>query len=73
VEVLAPAVIRWSRDGWKTSEDIKTRETGLSLQVADLKTDELPNGTAIDFTIYWPGQNRWEDTNFHVRVGNDPL
>ena len=72
VEVLAPAVIHWSRDGWKTSEDIKARETGLSLYVADLKTGELPNGTAIDFTIYWPGQNRWEDTNFHVRVGNDP-
>jgi glucoamylase len=68
VEVLAPARIRWSSDEWKTSGDIETRDTGLSLHVADLDTQGLQKGKKISFTLYWPGEDRWEGSSFEVRV-----
>ena len=68
IEVLDPAVIRWTSDEWKSSKDIKTRDTGLSLHIGDLNTRRLPRGTKITFTLYWPEQDRWEGSNFDVRV-----
>ena len=39
IEVLAPAVVHWSSDGWQTSHDATTKDTGLGMHVADLPTD----------------------------------
>ena len=36
LEVLAPAVVRWSADDWLTTHDAPTRDTGLGVHVADL-------------------------------------
>ena len=44
VEVLAPAVVRWSADGWATTREVATRDTGLGVHVADLPTDGLAGG-----------------------------
>ena len=33
-----PAVVHWSTDGWKTSHESATRDTGLGIHVADLDT-----------------------------------
>jgi len=44
---LAPAVVHWSLDGWKTLQDTETRETGLGLYIADLPAESLPAGSAI--------------------------
>ena len=70
VETLAPAVIHWSVDGWKTPQDAKSRDVGLGLHVADLDTQSLPDGQEIKFTFYWPGAGHWEGTDFIVRVGS---
>lgn len=68
LEVLAPAVVHWSSDGWGTVRDTETRDTGLGVHVADLATDKLPAGANIDFTFYWPEVARWEGVNFAVSV-----
>lgn len=68
VEVLTPAIVHWSADGWKTVRDTKTRDTGLGMHVADLETASLRDGAQVDFTLYWPGSNRWEGVNFSVAV-----
>lgn len=70
LEVLAPAVVHWSADGWQTVQDTDTRPTGLDLHVADLPTDPFPKGTQIVFTFYWPEAARWEGVNFEVQVGD---
>ncbi len=70
VETLAPAVIHWSVDDWKTPQDTKSRDVGLGLHVADLATQSLPDGQEIKFTFYWPGAGHWEGTDFIVRVGS---
>ena len=68
VEVLAPAVVHWSRDGWKTTREIKTRDVGLGIHVADLDTKKLKSKQAIELTFFWSDAGHWEGRNFNVAV-----
>lgn len=72
LEVLAPARVHWSDDGWHTIHDTDTQDTGLGVYVADLPAAHLPAGSTIDFTFYWPEAAHWEGTNFEVTVGTPP-
>ena len=69
LEVLAPAVVRWSADGWLTSHDAPTRDTGLGVHVADLPADMLPAGASVCFTFFWSEAGKWEGVNFCLTVG----
>jgi glucoamylase len=68
LEALAPAVVHWSADDWRTVHDQRTRDTGLGVHVADLPTAHLPVGTTLRFTFYWPAVDRWEGVDFAVAV-----
>jgi glucoamylase len=68
IELPAPAVVHWSNDGWQTSHNTETRDTGLGMHVADLLTGDLPAGTLVAFTFYWPAADRWEGTDFSVKL-----
>ena len=70
IETLAPAVIHWSADDWKTVQDVTTHDVGLGIHIADLSTKPLPEGKQIKFTFYWPDADHWEGTDFVVRVGS---
>jgi glucoamylase len=68
LELLAPAVVHWSPDGWHTVHDTRTWDTSLGVYVADLPTDRLPPGIMIAFTFYWPEADRWEGVDFAVQI-----
>jgi glucoamylase len=68
IELMAPAVIRWTADDWQTCQEIKTLDDGLGIHLADLQTKALPEGTQIKFTFYWPNADRWEGKDFMVRI-----
>lgn len=68
IVMLSPALVHWSIDGWKTSQDTQTRDTGLDTYVLDLPTASLPVGSRVVFTFYWPAENRWEGTDYSVVV-----
>ena len=68
IKLLNPALVHWSLDGWKTSVDTNTRDTGLGLHILDLPTASLPSGSQVVFTFYWPQENRWEGTDYTVTV-----
>jgi glucoamylase len=68
IEVLQPAVVHWSLDGWRTALDSNTRDTGIGLHVADLPSDRLPVGAGLLFTFRWPLAGRWEGIDFAVTV-----
>jgi glucoamylase len=68
LEVLAPATVRWSDDGWHTVHDTSTRDTGIGVHCADLPTKELPTGSVVVFTMYWPVVNKWEGTDFSITI-----
>jgi glucoamylase len=69
VELLAPAVVHWSADGWKTERDTATRDTGMGVFLADLPLAGLRSGAKVLFTFYWPLEGRWEGSDFGVDVG----
>jgi len=66
--LLTPALVHWSIDGWKSSQDTNTRDTGLGTYILDLPTASLPAGSSVVFTFYWPKENRWEGTDYSVVV-----
>ena len=68
IEVLAPAVVHWSDDDWRTAHDIATRDSGLAIHVVDLPTAALVAGKRVKFTIYWPQAAHWEGADFVVEV-----
>ena len=68
IEVLAPAVVHWSLDGWQTVHDTATRDTGLGMYVVDLPTGPLSQGGLVQFTFHWQDDDRWEGVDFTVRV-----
>jgi glucoamylase len=68
VEVLAPAVVCWSADGWQTKRELEAQDMGLGVHVADLPTDELKIGMTVVFTFYWPDVGNWEGINFDVEI-----
>lgn len=73
LEMLAPALVHWSPDGWRTIHDTETRDTGLGVHVADLLTETLPPRTVITFTFYWLERAVWERADFVVTVAAEPL
>jgi len=69
IETLAPAVVHWSDDDWKTIQDITAQDAGLGIYVADLSTKSLPEGKQVKFTLFWPDANHWQGMDFVVHVG----
>jgi glucoamylase len=69
IETLAPAVIHWSDDDWKTVQDISAQDTGLGIYTADLSTRSLPEGRQVKFTLFWPDAHHWQGMDFVVHVG----
>ena len=68
IVLLSPALVHWSIDGWTTSHDTKTRDTGLGVFTLDLPTASMPAGGNVIFTFYWPTEDRWEGTDYTVTI-----
>jgi glucoamylase len=68
IEVLAPARVRWSQDGWGSQADWQTTDSGLGMHYVDLPTNTLSAGAMLRFTFYWPDAAHWEGADFAVAV-----
>ncbi len=68
LEASTPAVIHWSIDNWQRVQSTKMRSNSLGGYVADLPTENMPQGETIFFTFYWLEADRWENMNFSVVV-----
>ena len=68
VELLAPAVVHWSTDGWRTVHDTPTRDTSLGVHVVDLETMDLHVDDEVEMTFYWQEVDRWEGADFVICV-----
>ncbi|MBV9339943.1 MAG: glucan 1,4-alpha-glucosidase, partial [Acidobacteria bacterium] len=68
IELPVSGLVHASFDNWQTFDDIRTHDTGLGIHVADLPTASLVAGRNVLFTFFWPGDNRWEGTDFEVNV-----
>ncbi len=68
IEVLAPAVVHYSFDGWRTSQDLSSTDTTLGLHIVDLATESLPADARVCFTFLWTDEGRWEGADFTLAV-----
>jgi glucoamylase len=68
IETLAAANIHWTGDGWRSSHDTPSRNSGLGVHFADLALAELAQGERVEFTFHWDGANRWEGRNFELTI-----
>jgi glucoamylase len=66
--LLQPGMVHWSDDGWQTTHDSNSRDSGLGVYPVDLPTEHLPAGREIVFTFYWPGEARWEGVDYSMMV-----
>ncbi|MHB8908834.1 MAG: glucan 1,4-alpha-glucosidase [Syntrophales bacterium] len=70
LELLAQARIRWSLDGWRTTQETPTLDTGFGVHYADLLTTHLPAGGMVIFTILWVESGKWENVDFTVEISH---
>ena len=70
IETLTPAIIHWSADHWKTTQEVKTSDVRLGIHSADLMTTQLSTGNEVKFTFYWPEAKHWEGIDFSVRISS---
>ncbi len=68
VELTSPAVVHWTTDQWDSVHDTRTRRLESRAHIAELPTADLPAGTRIHFTFFWPEANRWEGEDFELKV-----
>ncbi|HMD72539.1 MAG TPA: hypothetical protein VKG05_01630, partial [Steroidobacteraceae bacterium] len=62
-----PGRIHWCSQSWKNPKNVETHDWGLG-HVALIPSEDLPSGTRIDFTVYWPLRNAWHGQDFQVTV-----
>lgn len=67
IEVMSPATIHWSDDGWQTKKDVTTRNVIPGLHLADIKPVNK-NAGAIQFTFYWQEAHHWENRDYQVTI-----
>jgi len=68
INLLSPAVVHWSIDGWKTANDTETHDTGIGLYTLNLPTASMPPGGQVVFTFHWINEKRWEGTDYTVTI-----
>ena len=67
IETEVAVRVHWSFNNWAVTHDALSKPTSFDIHVADLPTGDLPAGTSVLFTFYWPEANRWEGRNFSVQ------
>jgi glucoamylase len=72
IDLLEPACIRWTDDGWGRFTDSDTTDTGMGLHVLELPTAALSPGAHIDFTWIRLETGSWAGRDFRVVIGEPP-
>ncbi len=69
VILAAQATIVWTEDNWGTKNSVEmTHNESFDLWFADVATSKLPSGTMVEFTFFWPADQRWENRNWQVAI-----
>jgi glucoamylase len=59
--------VTWTADNWKTTQMLESTQLGYAGSYADLPTKPGQRG-AVEFTLFWPEEQRWEGRNFQVEL-----
>jgi glucoamylase len=67
VALDVPASVHWSRDGWASTADVATADTGLGFHVAVIDSKALPSAARVEFT-WRSAAGEWHGHNEAVTV-----
>ena len=74
IALRGKARVHWGVNGWQKVKDTETDKNGLGVFVAELDISELGAGGRVDFTFFWPEQQRWEGRDYGIAVvANDKI
>ena len=68
LDLLEPALVHWSTDGWQTRSDVRTQDTGLGIHTAEISTAGLVPGRSIVFTWLDLATETWIGPDYAVAV-----
>lgn len=66
IELLAPASVHWSIDGWKTTHDTAATDSKLGVHFVDVPADHFSPGGELVFTFRWTEGGNWEGKDFRI-------
>ena len=67
IELTQPGIVHWSNDGWVTSNEAETTDTGLGVHVAELALEDR-RGDGFVFTWRDAATQAWTGRNYHVNT-----
>ena len=65
LQLVRPALIRWTGDGWSTYREVQAEDTTLGLWVAELPTQIMRPGAEMEWTAHFEG-GEWEGRNHRL-------
>ena len=68
IGMFEPGILHWGLDGWQSTKDAATQDTGLGLHVVELKTEILRAGQRIDFTFRHVDSGEWSGHDYTIAV-----
>jgi len=68
IETAAPARLHWTANLWVAVQDIELFDDGLGIYSHEFAAGELSPGEVLQFTFYWPRDNRWEGRDFSIAI-----
>ncbi len=70
IQSMVKATVHWTCDDWETKNIIETKDIGIGIFVADIKS-EKEEAKKIEFTFYWDEADKWENENYTVEIENE--
>jgi glucoamylase len=71
IQLRRRGAVVWTADGWATSRVMQARNTGLDCWIADLPTQDVPAGAAVEWTVSY-ADGRWE-SGHHKLIVEGPM
>ena len=65
IELTLPSIVHWSNDGWATSNEVGTTDTGLGVHVAELGWQDV-RASGLVFTWRDARTQAWTGRNYNV-------
>jgi glucoamylase len=63
----SPFRVVWTQDDWKTQQTTESKYMGECVCYADIPIGQQAP-TDLEFTLYWPAEDRWEGRNYEVPI-----
>jgi glucoamylase len=68
IDLASPFVLHLGFDGWQAVDDKVSVPLPFGRHGVKLTVEELSRWHIVNFTFYFPDEDRWQGSDYHVRV-----